>query len=293
MRGPIERALGACDVALTAGPKHATQLAHDAARAGRETVIALGGDGTISEVVSGLMAAGGQTRLGVIGYGTGGDLRRTLGLEHRLDRYLAAIAGGVTRPIDVGRYTATDAQGAAFTGYFVNVLSVGLGGLVDRHVTTAPRALGGTAAYALAALRGLAESEVIPLIATFSLAGETREAVLATRSVAICNGRFFGGGMQIAPMASCTDGVFEVIDLGASSRLGFAHMASGLYTGAHLSQPDVRHWRCERLTLRLSAPSLTARFGADRLGLDIDGEPLGQLPLTIEVVPAAIEVYVP
>src|SRR5262245_19742066 len=167
MRGPIERALGPVEVAFTERPRHAVDIARDATIEGRETVVAVGGDGSIHEVVTGLMQARerGQsaTKLGIIGQGTGGDFRRTLGLEHRLDRYCAAIAEGKTRRIDVGRFSHASADNdldGAHAAWFVNILSIGIGGLVDRYVAETSKALGGTVAYFAASLRGLIDSAV-------------------------------------------------------------------------------------------------------------------------------------
>jgi diacylglycerol kinase (ATP) len=135
-----EGALGAIDHALTERPRHATELAYEAARSGRSLVIATGGDGSIHEVVNGLMRARDeghdQTVLGIIGRGTGSDFCKTLGIEPRLDRFLSVIAGGHTRAIDVGAFRFADPPGelAARSAYFVNILSVGMGGLVDRYV---------------------------------------------------------------------------------------------------------------------------------------------------------------
>jgi YegS/Rv2252/BmrU family lipid kinase len=292
MRGPIERALGACDVVMTDRPRHAVDLAREAAESGRRAVVAVGGDGTIHEVVGGLMLArdrgAASTRLGIIGQGTGGDFRKTLGLEHRLDRYLAPIAEGKTKRVDVGRFRAGGEGEAAIESFFVNILSVGLGGVVDRYVASSSRAFGGTVAYFTASLRGLADSEVGRLFARIHLGGEVREEEIETRSLAICNGRFFGGGMEVAPMASPEDGVFEVIDLGAASRLRFATLSAQIYSGKHLDRPDVRHFRCDRLELELRSPRNPERFP-----LDVDGEPVGLMPLTIDVVPGAIEVFAP
>lgn len=292
MRGPIERHLGPIDVAFTERPRHAVDIAREAALAGREIVVAVGGDGSVHEVASGLAAAREQgahgARLGIIGQGTGGDFRRTLGLEHRLDRYCAAIAGGKTRAIDMGKFTYADADRGTANAYFVNILSVGMGGLVDRYVADASRALGGTAAYFVASLRGLVESAVGRLACTIELRGERREEEIATRSMAVCNGRFFGSGMMVAPMAEPDDGVFEVVDLGGESRLAFATLSSKIYSGKHLQSASVRHFRCDRIEMRL----LDERI-ADRFLLDVDGEPLGGLPVAIELVRGAIDVLVP
>jgi YegS/Rv2252/BmrU family lipid kinase len=292
MRAPIQRALGEVDVAHTERPRHAVDLAREAALDGRETVVAVGGDGSVHEVVNGLMQARDRgaagTRLGIIGAGTGGDLCRTLKLSHRLDRYCAAIAGGSARPIDVGRFSYEKHDGTRAEAFFVNVLSAGMSGLVDQLVSETPRTLGNTLAYTMASLRGLARSRVGRVRCVASLGGESREEELATRTVAICNGRYFGGGMQVAPMARADDGVFEVIDLGGAPHLRFAAVSTGMYTGMHVRHPDVRHFRCDRIELTLLNRDVEHAFL-----LDVDGEPLGRLPITVTLEPRAIEVLAP
>lgn len=292
MVAPIRHGIGEFDVQRTERPGHAAELAREAALAGRETVIAVGGDGSIHEVMNGLMQARARgasgTRLGVIGQGTGGDFRRTLGIEHRLDRYCAAIARGEARPVDVGRIAYRAHDGSPAEGYFVNILSAGIGGLVDRLVAETPKGLGGTAAYFFASLRGLIESEIGRLRCAITLDGETREEEIATRSIAVCNGQYFGSGMRVAPMAEIDDGVFDVIDLGGASRVRFAAVSSGVYTGRHVRHPDVRCFRCQRIELTLLNQEADERFL-----LDVDGEPLGRLPLTIEIEPRALPVLMP
>ena len=122
----VESALGPLDVAKTKAPRHAVELAEAAAREGREIVIATGGDGSIHEVANGLLRARDagftQAALGIIGRGTGGLIGRTLGLEHRLERYLSAIAARRPRPIDVGRFSYLRQSGVRAPSYFVNIL---------------------------------------------------------------------------------------------------------------------------------------------------------------------------
>ncbi len=290
LRAPLKRALGDFDVAFTERGRHAVEIAREAAIAGRGTVIAVGGDGTIHEVVNGLMEArekGSKVpRLGVIGQGTGGDFRRTLGIEHRLDRYCAAIAAGRTRRVDVGRASFVGHGGEKAASFFVNILSVGMGGVVDQLVAEANRGLGGTFAYFTSSLRGLLQSEIGVLACTMSLAGQEREERITTRNLAVCNGRFFGSGMKVAPMAELDDGVFEVVSLGAASKLRFAiESSTRIYTGDHIGKEGVQHFRCDRITVALENEHI-----ADRFLLDVDGEPLGRLPMTIELIPGALEV---
>jgi YegS/Rv2252/BmrU family lipid kinase len=279
MRGPIERALGGVEVAMTERPGHGIELARDGARAGHPLVIAVGGDGTIHEVVNGLLRAEAGAQLGVIGQGTGGDLRKTLGLEHRLDRYIDAIASGRQRAIDVGRFSG----GGKTEHYFVNILSVGMGGLVDRYVAGAPRLLGGKAAYFGASFRALVNARLGHVRCTVTQDGVTSVSLVRSFMIAICNGQYFGGGMKVAPMAQLDDGIFEVVALGATSKLGFALTSGRIYSGDHIGQAGTVHLRGQKVVLELANDD-----ARDTFLLDVDGEPMGSLPLTIECLPKAL-----
>ena len=287
MRGTVERALGPVEVAMTSRSGHAIDLAREGALAGHPLVIAVGGDGTLHEVVNGLMQAkagaygtkADATRIGVIAQGTGGDFRKTLDLEHRLDRYLEALKSGRERPLDVGKFT-----GGGKTGhYFVNILSVGMGGLVDRYVADASRMLGGTVAYFGASLKALVNAKLGHVKCTVTRDGTTEEHQLRSFMIAICNGRYFGSGMKVAPMAEIDDGALELVALGPTSKLGFAMGSRGIYTGAHVGQPGTVHLRGQKFVLDLANED-----ARDMFLLDVDGEPMGSLPLTVEVIPKAL-----
>ena len=283
IRGTIERALGACDVLMTERSGHGIDLAKKAAESGAELVIAVGGDGTIHEVVNGLMTVKGASEkkpeLGIVGQGTGGDFRKTLGIEHRLDRYIEAIASGKKRKIDVGKFSG----GGKDEHYFVNILSVGMGGLVDKYVATAPRQLGGKAAYFGASLKALLTARLGHVKCTVTNDGKTEEHALRSYMIAICNGRFFGGGMKVAPMAEVGDATFELVALGATSKIGFALTSGSIYSGDHIRQPGTVHLRGQKFRLELVNSS-----AKDVYLLDVDGEPMGGLPLDVEIVPQAL-----
>jgi len=288
----IERYLGPVDRADTEAPRHAIAIAQQAAEEGRPSVIAVGGDGTIHEIVNGLMIARDADdrrrlpRLGIVGQGTGGDFRKSLALEHRLDKYCTAIASKRTKTIDVGRCRYRDKSGEDVDGFFVNILSVGMGGLVDEYVHQAKGQLGGTIAYFNASVKALLKSEIGILDCTVTLDGAERQEEIHTRQIAICNGRFFGGGMEVAPMAELDDGLLHVVTLGAATKTKFALGSLAIYSGKHVDQPEVDVFSCERIELEIRNDSIR-----DIFPLDVDGEPLGTLPLTIEVVPAALEVF--
>jgi diacylglycerol kinase (ATP) len=287
LRPIVERALGTIDVETTRAPGHAIELARTAANEGRDLVIALGGDGTLHEVANGVLTSrdgGGGTAIGLIADGTGGDFRKSLDLPHRLDRYLDAIASGRERRIDAARATFDSGNGTDGTRWFVNILSAGLGGKVDRFVAQSPSTLAPTAAYLWASLRAIATTDAAPLTCVVESAGRRTERRLDAWAIAVCNGTTFGSGMRIAPMAAADDGRLEVVALSAPSKLAFMLLSRKLYTGEHIGDPGVVHLSGERVTIS-PAPGPRAN---DEVLLDVDGEPLGRLPVTIEIVPGAL-----
>jgi diacylglycerol kinase (ATP) len=283
VRAVVERRLGPVDVAATERSGHAIPLAAEAARGGRSLIVAVGGDGTLHEVANGVLEAGGAAAVGYIGQGTGGDFRRTLGLEHRLDRYIDAIASGRERPVDVGRATFRGLDGTPRARWFVNILSAGLGGLVDRYVADATRLFGGKASYFWASARALAQCRRGRLRCQVTFRDEAHTRELDAFMIAICNGRYFGGGMCVAPMAEPDDARFEVVSMDAPTKLAFAAFSRRIYDGSHLRRDGVQHFPCNRIALDLDGDR-----ARDVFLLDVDGEPLGGLPLEIEVVPRAL-----
>lgn len=289
VRSTLERAIGEVAVEVTERQGHGSELARRAALAGHPLVIAVGGDGTIHEVVNGLMAAksesGSTAQLAIIGQGTGGDFRKSLGIEHRLDRYIDAIASGRQRAIDVGLFRG----GGKSEHYFVNILSAGMGGLVDRYVADGSRLFGGTAAYFTASFRALVNARLGHLRVTVThddgAGAKTTEHLVRSYMIAICNGRWFGGGMKVAPMAEVDDGTFDIIALGATSKLGFALTSGSIYSGKHVGANGTVHLRGQKI--RIDLANEDAR---DAYALDVDGEAMGSLPVEIEVVPKALVV---
>lgn len=286
----IEKRLGEVDVVTTERAGHASELAERAAKAGRERVIAVGGDGTLSECTDGVLraGAGGAVVLGLVAQGTGGDFRKTLGLEHRLDAYLDVIAEGHERRLDAGRARFVGHDGAPCERHFLNILSAGMGGLVDAHVARASRWLPGTAAYWVSSLRALVQIVPGRVRCTVGLGAEEHALTLCTYMLAVCNGRYFGSGMHVAPMAKPDDGVFEVVSMSAPGKLAFAMRSQKIYDGQHLAEEGVTHFSCDRLRLEVENEDAKKTFL-----LDVDGEPLGAPPLDIAVLSGAVRVLAP
>jgi diacylglycerol kinase (ATP) len=295
--------VGELDVVTTSRASQATDLATVAAAERRPLVVCLGGDGTLHEVVNGLMQArdGSRARgdharlpsLGIIATGTGGDFGRALGIAPRVQDYLAAVGGGHERAVDVGLARFRGLDDRPTSRYWINVLSAGVGGFVDRYAATVPAFLGGRIGYAQAALRGIVVCRRVRLRCEVTWPdGSHGERLLDGHAVAICNGTTFGGGMRIAPMARPDDGLLEVIAMETRTRWRLVGRFLTVYAGTHTSEPGVRHFTCRTVRLEpLDAASPAPRHGV--FPLDVDGEALGDVPLEVSLVAGALRVRAP
>ena len=280
----IRESLGECDVEWTRGPRDAERIAREAARAGVERIVVAGGDGTVSEVATGILAAdlGRYAELAVLPLGTGGDLRRTLGVPGEVDEALRAIATGGVRTIDAGRVTYTDRSGRPATVYFVNIASFGISGLTTELVNQAPKSLGGRVSFLIGTLRGIVGYRAADHPVELRLDGElAHRGPIALATAA--NGRWFGGGMHVAPEARADDGLLDVVVIPGLSKLRLIAELPGLYAGRHVRVPGVLSLRGRRL-------EATPEGGAEPPWVEIDGEPLGRLPATFEILPGALRI---
>ncbi len=287
----VERTLGDVVIRYTARRGHASELAGEGVHEGYGLVVAVGGDGTLSEVVNGVLAAAdaagaeGTPQVGLINVGTGGDFRRSLGVGEGYERSLEALALGRVRLVDVGKATYPGSDGRQVTRYFVNVISAGIGGRVDHYIDVIPGFLGGRLGYYMASLWAVATGSEQPVRARITWKGETRDEVIPAYLVAVCNGRWFGGGMDLAPMALLDDGRLEVVTITERNKLYLLAKTRTIYSGRHLDEPTVTHFPCERIELRLESEAAERRFL-----LDVDGDALGSLPLCVEVLPRRLAV---
>jgi YegS/Rv2252/BmrU family lipid kinase len=283
--------LGSVDIRFTSRVGEGRTLAREAARRGAELVVALGGDGTVSEVASGLLGAAEEAgseeapcALGYLPCATGGDLRRTLGSPDEIAEAARRIATGRERLLDAGRIDYTDFNGRTRRGHFLNVASCGLSGLVDHLVNDSPKALPGKAAFLLASLRATARYKNPAVRIRLddrpggapALCEELRLYLLA-----VANGGYFGGGMHIAPEAAIDDGLFDVVLLGDLSRLEALQLGARIYRGEHTGLPKVRTARAR--SVRAEPVDRSAK-----VLLDVDGETPGKLPATWSVLPGAL-----
>jgi len=275
------------DEAITQGPGDATRLTREALKAGAERVVAIGGDGTINEVVNGFFDERGapvapEASLAVIPFGTGGDFRRTLQLPTALADAAAVIAANHRRKIDVGRLELTTPSGGRAVRMFANIASFGVSGVVDRLVNESGKKLG-RLAFAVATMRATWSYKNQRVQLVFD--GKDRvEATINT--VAVANGRYFGGAMMVAPNAEVDDGLFDVIAMGDFTFGDLVASGRRLYKGTHLAMDKVTARRARLVEAEPIEPGGVVE-------LDVDGENLGRLPARFEVVPSSLWVVVP
>ncbi|HHP7236987.1 diacylglycerol/lipid kinase family protein [Longibacter sp.] len=272
-------------ISWTQGPGHATRLTRRALRQGIRQIIVLGGDGTLNEVVNGFFDAdepiAPDASLLPLGGGTGSDFLRTL---RELPDRPTGNAGTDVHPVDLMRVSYTNVHGDVRTRYAINIASMGLGGLVVRRVQSVEqrRFIGGTVAYFAAIIRCLQDYEHDDVRV---IADGTDTGVHRVRNIAVANARYFGGGLQIAPHAVVDDGVLDVVLLDNVPFRRLLRDARRIYAGEHTGLPYIRPLRARSLTI---VPT-----GTNPVFLEMDGDPVGQLPATFQVIPDAVNIHLP
>ena len=260
-------------------PGHLIELAAQAARDGAELVVSVGGDGTLNEVVNGLVRAGASTELATIPLGTGMDFVRTYKIPTRFDDSVRTALEGTTRTIDVGRVSYREWSGAEGERYFANVGSVGMSAAVAQRANGMSKQLGGKATFFYALVRVFLEWQ--NTVVSVQLDDERREARM--HDVIVANGKWHGGAMLLAPEAQPDDGLFDVVLIGDVTKRDFVTTAPKIYKGTYLAHPKVELLRSR--TVAVEAP--------ERLPIELDGEQVGTTPVRFEIVPAAVRVRVP
>ncbi|MDE1173117.1 MAG: diacylglycerol kinase family lipid kinase [Parvibaculaceae bacterium] len=287
--GELEKRLGPIVPLFTRQPATphflpGAELAREALRHNAQLVIAVGGDGTISEVANGFFGEDGRpvnpdAHFAIIPAGTGGDFRKSFGLSNDPQEAIARIASGKTVSLDVGHMRFVSHDGLETSRYFVNIASFGLSGVVVARVNRSgwPRLLGGRFTFFWESLIGSLGYRPQPVRLTIE--GEEPGDVRVLVS-ALGNGRFFGGGMMIAPDARPDDGLFDFVTLRDMGFWGLSRLSGAIYKGTHTGHARVVSRRIRALT----AEPLDEK----PVLLDVDGEAPGRLPARFELLPGAL-----
>lgn len=281
----ITEVYGLSEVIFTSCRGEATELTRRALRDGAERIVAVGGDGTINEVVNGFFdergeALGAGAALALYPAGTGGDLARSLGLDGgERDRALLEVS---ERRCDLGRATLRTRNGDEVLRYFINIASFGASGLIVEKVNTTTKRFGGRASFMWGTMKGLLAYRNQRLRVRVD---DVFEEDVLVNTVAVANGRYFGGGMMVAPEARVDDGLFDIVIIGDISVGTFVRYSGRIYAGTHGTLPEIRMMRGKRVTV--------TPLAREPVLVDTDGEQAGVVPAEFEIVPRALRLIAP
>jgi len=269
-------------IVRTTHPGHATEAARDALRNGERFLVAAGGDGTVHEVVNGMILNGTATApdavLGVVAAGSGCDFVRTFGLPGEAGPAASRLAGDRVRVIDVGTVTCTY-EGAERTRYFVNIAEAGLGGAVVARAARLGRRgrFLGAARYASGFWLTLPGFRPAPV----RLDTDGQASSWRAFNVVVANCSFYGGGMRISPKSDPGDGLLDILVMTGPKSDAFATLPK-VYRGTHLPHRNIAELRAGRIRLDADRPFL----------VEADGEIVGTTPVSFGIIPGVIRLKV-
>jgi diacylglycerol kinase (ATP) len=261
-----EDARAAC-VDAVAAARGKTGEAHD-------SLLVMGGDGMMHLGLNAAAESG--VPLGLIPAGTGNDFCRGAGVPLNPVQAAHVIVGGLTRRLDLSSVTGQLTHGGA-NRWVGCVVSTGYDARVSRSGNAMP-VWWGSLAYAVAALKELRRFQ--PLSYRLLIDGQPRRQT--AMFVAVANVAYFGGGMNIAPAGSPSDGLLDVTIIHPVSRFTLIRLLPSMFTGAFVRDPSVEILQAKEVIID----------GDDLYGM-ADGEALGSVPFHVRVVPGALTVYCP
>jgi len=260
--------------------KHAIDLARQSAENGCDYIIAVGGDGTLHEVINGLLQSSlPATKYPVIGllpYGSANDFARTAHISNSMEDLLNLIQTQTTQRIDLGQILL---EQTGEVRYFINIAGAGLGGEVVQKMEQNSAMLGPGLNYFWHIFKGFLHY-VKKEVSCTSRGWQWKGRLL---QMAIANGRCFGNALCVAPDARLTDGIFQVTIFGDLSVWDYLKNLGNLKKGVRINHPEVTYQNAEEVLLECNVPC----------PIEADGEYVGLAPATLKVLPKAIVFLMP
>lgn len=239
-----------------------------------DAIIAAGGDGTLHQVVNGVMEAlENEPRLpaiGLIPMGSGNDFAKTAGITTDPHQLLSLLGEFKPKGVDLGEIHYTDMTGNKGKRYFVNVADIGMGPEVVTRVLDSSRVFGSSVAYYTSIIQTFLNFRP-PAIRASTPQWTWNGSI---RSLAVANGKFYGHGLCIAPDAKTDDSQYTVFVCENVSVLDFIRHSGTMKKGGFINRPDVHYFHANSVELSSDDPCL----------IEGDGEVLGQLPAKIQMI---------
>lgn len=270
---------------ITAHSGHAIELSNIAADEGFNYIICLGGDGTLNEVVNGVMQAKNRNKelnikVGVLPFGTGNDFIKTIKSPQTFTGLKKIIDDDSFRDIDLGIVHFKDHSGLDSSRYFINITDIGMGGVVVQKLCKYPKVLGSNITYMMAIANTFLSYRNQPVKAIadeFIFEGKVKNFVVA-------NGKYFGSGIGIAPDAMLDNGKFAIVILAEASLIDFLKFSFTFKKCRKLDHPQIIY----KTATVISVDSLS-----NPQPIDMDGEFIGYSPMKIEILPGILSFLCP
>ena len=270
------------DHEFTRGVGHGIEIAREATDTGYDYLIVVGGDGTVNEVVNGILhsAHSGNITLGIISVGTGSNFARSLNISHDYISACSLLAGTGRASVDVGVIQCWS-QRRPPQRFFVNVANVGFAAAIVDAWKRLPTHFGRKINHTLRIAEGLRS------LSTYrnkwiKLSIGNRVETICACAVVVANGQYFANGMQIAPQARLDDGLLDVVTVGDVGKFELLKIWPTLYRGSHIRHPKIREQKTAAVTIESD----------EQLLIEADGDILGESPASFRVLPSALTIVV-
>lgn len=275
---------GKYEIIQTKAVGDAIQLAGEIGKDDHNLLIVVGGDGTISEVVNGLLNEQDKDvklrKFGVVNCGSGAGFSQSLGLPPGLEAQIDLIEAGKSIPLDVGVVEYTDAQGVKQQRYFISECQIGIGGAIVSRVGLKQKRFGGKVAFGTASVAEIFHYKATNMTIRTDHQAPVQKSLIG---IALGNGRYTAGGMQLTPTAILNDGFLDFLTI---EEMGLIHRLSAfskVYAGDHIKTPYCHIQPVHEIQIDSDVP----------VWIEADGELLGKTPCHIKILPAAMRVFSP
>ena len=266
---------------FTECPGHATDLTRHYLKEGYQLIISVGGDGTNNEVINGFFhqdkAVNNGAAVGFISSGTGSDLIRTLGIPKDYNKAIRHLIASPVRTVDVGKVGFVSNGGTSDSRYFINIAGMGLDAETVGRVNRTSKAFGGFISFFWGTFISLLMYHNRDMVIKVD-GKEVYNGPVTT--ILIGNGRYAGGGMQLAPFARMDDGLFDIVIMKDLKKSDLLLNLPQVYKGKHIDHPKILFLRGKNISVISLKEAL----------LNLDGEQPGRAPMNIELLQSSIKI---
>lgn len=256
---------------------HARELAMQCCSDGYSHVIAVGGDGTLNEVVDGCMMSGNSAdELPIVSFipcGTGNDFARNFGITGSIDAFMQRFKAGHISYSDVGVVTFTSSDGSTVKRHFLNVMDVGLGGTIARKVNTYRRSRWSVLAYQ----RGIISTLPMYRKSVIEISSAQLNYTGPALSVVLANGKWFGNGLGIAPGADPSNGELSMVLLGRVGIVDYILNLPNILRCKTIRHPQIKYVGCKGVNI-----------AGEPTAMELDGEFVGYSPCNVQIKARAL-----